>query len=185
MARENLSTQKFGRLTVLERIEDSGKFYRKHTEYKCECECGSITKVLGLHLKRGATKSCGCLSGTPKYIREQGKLLCTMCNKIKIREEFYNKDSKNPEPRRQPCIECFQIKRLMKSHNVSEEYIVDLLSKDCCQICEQKTSLVIDHNHKTGKVRDIICQRCNLLIGYIESKPKVLDKVLEYLKIHE
>jgi len=53
----NLTGQKFGRLTVL---EDGG---RKGGEvlWKCLCECGNTVDVIGSNLRRGNTKSCGCL----------------------------------------------------------------------------------------------------------------------------
>lgn len=50
--------KKFGRLTVLEELPE-----RKHRNkvYKCQCECGNITNVIGTNLRSGKTKSCGCL----------------------------------------------------------------------------------------------------------------------------
>ena len=59
----DLTGQKFGRLTVLERAEDyktpKGK---RHTRWMCKCECGNTAHILGDHLKGRLTKSCGCLS---------------------------------------------------------------------------------------------------------------------------
>jgi hypothetical protein len=54
----DLSGQRFGRLTVL---RDSGKRYRKNTIWNCLCDCGNTAKVYTSSLKRGHTKSCGCL----------------------------------------------------------------------------------------------------------------------------
>jgi hypothetical protein len=39
----------------------------------------------------------------------------------------------------------------------------------CCALCgkhksHSKTSLAVDHNHKTGKIRGIVCYRCNKFI---------------------
>lgn len=49
---------KFGRLTVLE-IADKR---RRSALWLCQCDCGSSTKIIfGNSLKRGLTKSCGCL----------------------------------------------------------------------------------------------------------------------------
>jgi len=55
----NLTGQVFGRLTVLyqsDKSDNSGKVY-----WHCECECKNHIDVLAMHLKNGATKSCGCL----------------------------------------------------------------------------------------------------------------------------
>ena len=47
----------FGKLTVVERLENS-KDRRK--VYKCKCECGNIIEVKSKYLRNGDTKSCGC-----------------------------------------------------------------------------------------------------------------------------
>lgn len=56
----DLTGQRFGRLTVLERSINKGK--QKRTTWKCQCDCGNIITVFGYNLKNNHTKSCGCLS---------------------------------------------------------------------------------------------------------------------------
>lgn len=51
--------KKFGRLTVLSECEKRAK--NGKIRYKCQCDCGNITEVMGENLRRGITKSCGCL----------------------------------------------------------------------------------------------------------------------------
>lgn len=51
---EDLKGQKFGRLTVKERIGQTSKWL-------CDCECGYFKIVRGCDLKSGCVKSCGCL----------------------------------------------------------------------------------------------------------------------------
>lgn len=56
----DLTGKNFGRLTVL---KDSGKRSRKgDILWECICECGRLSFVRGYQLKRGTTKSCGCLA---------------------------------------------------------------------------------------------------------------------------
>lgn len=52
--------QKFGRLTLLERLEKNEK--RNSYYFKCMCDCGNECKVLRSDMVNGNTKSCGCLS---------------------------------------------------------------------------------------------------------------------------
>lgn len=52
----DLTGQKFGRLTVIERAENIGD----RTRWKCQCDCGNEIIVYATNLKRGLTKSCGC-----------------------------------------------------------------------------------------------------------------------------
>lgn len=57
-----------------------------------------------------------------------------------------------------------------------------------CAICKKhesmfKKRLAVDHNHKTGKVRGLLCYRCNkFLVGRqtIESASKLLDYLVTY-----
>ena len=53
----DLTGKKFGKLTVIKRVENQGK----RTMWLCKCECGNETIVLGSNLTRLHTKSCGCL----------------------------------------------------------------------------------------------------------------------------
>ena len=54
----DLTGQRFGRLTVIERVENDND---GHARWLCRCECGNTTIVAGKALRRGVTRSCGCL----------------------------------------------------------------------------------------------------------------------------
>ena len=56
--RQNLIGQKFERLTV---VSLAGKDKCSHSLWLCRCDCGNERIVEGSDLKRGRTKSCGCL----------------------------------------------------------------------------------------------------------------------------
>jgi len=55
----DLTGQRFGRLVV---IEQAGRDKRGAVLWRCKCDCGNEAVVLGNLLKRGGTKSCGCIS---------------------------------------------------------------------------------------------------------------------------
>jgi len=55
----DLTGQKFNKLTV---IEYAGKNRFNKILWRCLCECGNYTVVVGSVIKRGVTKSCGCLN---------------------------------------------------------------------------------------------------------------------------
>jgi tetratricopeptide (TPR) repeat protein len=42
----------------------------------------------------------------------------------------------------------------------------------------------VDHCHKSGKVRGILCHNCNKTLGYADDNPKILRGLLRYLKEH-
>lgn len=54
----DLTGQRFGKLTVLERTDEKEDRY---AVWMCRCDCGNICKVNTKRLKRGTIESCGCI----------------------------------------------------------------------------------------------------------------------------
>lgn len=54
---QDLTGQKFGRLTVIKRDKNDN---RGQTRWLCQCQCGNLKIVRANHLKSGKIKSCGC-----------------------------------------------------------------------------------------------------------------------------
>jgi hypothetical protein len=46
---------------------------------------------------------------------------------------------------------------------------------------EKIKDLAVDHNHKTGKIRGLLCHKCNTAIGLMNENPLILDRAKEYL----
>lgn len=64
------------------------------------------------------------------------------------------------------------------------EYRVLLESqKRVCRVCGRdngKRKLCIDHCHKTGIVRGLLCDRCNMGLGLLNEDPKRIRKLADY-----
>lgn len=58
--------QRFGRLVVTE--PSSKRTKTKGAYWKCLCDCGNEVVVISANLKRGHTKSCGCLSKETRFL---------------------------------------------------------------------------------------------------------------------
>lgn len=64
-----------------------------------------------------------------------------------------------------------------------------------CDICRKPEIMIrrggslsplsVDHNHATGKVRALLCSRCNHMIGMAKEQPSVLRAAADYLEKHE
>lgn len=61
----DISGQRFGQLEVLERV-GSNKF--NQALWKCKCDCGNIITTSGQCLRKGETKSCGCIKSWGEFI---------------------------------------------------------------------------------------------------------------------
>jgi hypothetical protein len=61
----------------------------------------------------------------------------------------------------------------------------------CCAICGleeilcTKQKLHIDHNHKSGVVRALLCRGCNLMIGFAQENPQIMQLGVAYLEKHQ
>jgi len=51
-----------------------------------------------------------------------------------------------------------------------------------CLICGKRRPLVVDHNHRTGGVRGLLCHRCNSGLGFYEDSPDLCLSAAQYLK---
>ena len=64
MAVVDMKNKKYGRLTVLERVENNS---RGDAMWLCQCDCGNRKIVLGTSLRSGHTTSCGCFQRDKVY----------------------------------------------------------------------------------------------------------------------
>lgn len=77
--------------------------------------------------------------------------------------------------------------KLEKILGISErEYILMMTSqRGVCAICERscKTNqrLSVDHCHKTGRVRGLLCKTCNSALGLYNDDPNLLRRAADYL----
>lgn len=68
-----------------------------------------------------------------------------------------------------------------------EEFLAMLQAQDgICAICgsgnDGARQLSIDHDHATGAIRGLLCDRCNPLLGYARDNVAVLQAAIEYLE---
>lgn len=76
---------------------------------------------------------------------------------------------------------------LARRYNLSKEDYQDIWDKQegKCAICgkffDKKNIPHIDHNHKTKKVRGLLCRMCNWGIGHFNDDKKLLLKAIKYL----
>lgn len=113
-----------------------------------------------------------------------GYQYCQQCEKYKKTEEF-------PEARPCMCKYCERNIGLKKIYGIDNEDYNKLLKKQKgrCALCGTKNPgrrynfFCIDHDHKTRKVRGLLCWICNAhVIGGIEARKIPVDRIAKYLQ---
>jgi len=77
--------------------------------------------------------------------------------------------------------------RRCSRRNITPEQFISVYEKQkrCCAICRKEIEIgnsAIDHNHKTGEFRGVLCKQCNRGLGMFLDSPFVLKNALEYLE---
>jgi len=56
-----------------------------------------------------------------------------------------------------------------------------------CAICgepfAQPSNACIDHNHKTGEIRGLLCKKCNLGIGCFDDNQSLMGRAIKYVSV--
>lgn len=75
----------------------------------------------------------------------------------------------------------------LSNNQALEQFNLMLVEQDYkCKICKKhqsefKKGLVVDHCHSTKKVRGLLCQNCNAMIGMAKEEPVVLFDAIHYV----
>lgn len=77
---------------------------------------------------------------------------------------------------------------LKKNHNLTiDEYEKIFASQEGrCAICRRETEkpLCVDHDHKTGIIRGLLCNNCNRTLGVWRDSPETAQRAVDYLLRH-
>jgi len=134
-------------------------------------------------------KECGCIF-KPSC---GGNLYCADCAKV-VRRRNHAKGQREwraADPQRHVYN---MARHNLKKYGLTVEDYFEMLSKQGgkCAICltnEPKgrgkfRQFAVDHCHKSGRVRALLCNSCNGALGMVSDKPEILLKMIDYLKEH-
>lgn len=124
--------------------------------------------------------------------------ICSICSQEK-RLEAFPKNSRGKFGRGQKCNSCskefaanyrkenpFRVKA--NKFKTTEETIERLLARNTCAICGRLPGSrrhALDHDHTTGKLRDLLCDFCNKGLGQFFDDPNLMRKAADYLELHK
>lgn len=126
---------------------------------------------------------------------------CCRCKETKALKDFA-RDRQRKDGRAWKCRACYKesyrrstFKRTRERNwrelgiAITFEEYTELLVKqqDCCAICgipseESGKALAVDHCHETGRVRGLLCGRCNRMLGLADDRADYLRNLATYLE---
>lgn len=128
------------------------------------------------------------------------------CPKCKLKKSFtkFDKDKSRKDGYHPYCKickrKCYRADRdHLKNNSLKFNYSITLAEYEIlfaeqqgrCAICSKIETannqygikrLSVDHNHKSGKIRGLLCDNCNRGLGCFEENKSILLKVIQYLE---
>ena len=152
-----------------------------------------MTRVLYL-----PTRYFPSISGAEFYIQRMAEILKS---KYKYHVKIFTSNAidfkalRNPEGRTIKSnekhfdkINDITIERFPINYNISLEEYNQMLEdqNEKCIICNKTNNdgkrLSIDHDHKSGEIRGLLCNHCNIGLGHFKDDINLLERAIEYLK---
>ena len=127
------------------------------------------------------------------------------CGKEKLATDFYVRN-KITMVRHSSCKECDKARvkarhqenpERTRNNDLKRNYGITLKEhqqmfdqqQGVCAICKSEgdgklKKLCVDHDHKTGKVRQLLCRNCNMVLDQVGDNIQILQSMIEYLQGH-
>ncbi len=125
---------------------------------------------------------------------------CTNCKELKPLSMF---GKRSPRLYHSWCKSCQNVyakanydyekvrnNALVRQYGITSADYDEMRNKQnhCCAICgiheslAMRSQLHVDHCHKTGRVRALLCIKCNTVLGKVNDDPLILERMIEYLR---
>lgn len=128
---------------------------------------------------------------------------CPFCNTYHPLSRFEDTSGKNKRKKCKSCrnadkkkLDCRSgtgLRRylLWTKYKMTEEQYLDMLKLQdgTCKICKGPDNgpwgkLAVDHCHKSGKIRGLLCAKCNKGLGQFNDNPQLMEEAIRYLTEH-
>lgn len=130
-----------------------------------------------------------------QLLQDEGQTCCG-CNTFRPLSCFHGSIEKNTLSSR--CRDCISANFLRYRYNISLSDFIELREsqKDACKICGchleinkdsslRSKKVAVDHCHRTGRVRGLLCSACNTGLGHFRDDLTLLKSAIAYLSTSE
>lgn len=152
------------------------------TEKKCnKCNTKKSIYLFGLDKSKKDKHRTICKDCTRLYSEENKELKQQYRAKMKSHRVEYNRKYRVNNRDRQKDT------TLKRIYGITIQVYNALLEAQgytcaiCRKSCQSGRALAVDHNHNTGKVRGLLCQKCNVAIGLLGDDFTLLTNAANYL----
>jgi hypothetical protein len=107
----------------------------------------------------------------PEAAGKPGKAACGSCRAEKPRSR-----------------QAYERQRSLRKYGLTQEQYDQLLASqnDRCAACGTgdpgAKGWCIDHCHRSGRVRALLCSRCNVILGWVDEDPAVLRALADWIE---
>jgi hypothetical protein len=144
---------------------------------------GATGRTLGAY--KSAAKKIGCSVEEWIERRTAGLRWCFRCRCWK-HGHFFSVDATRLGGRSSTCKPCMSAASVASRYGTTARAVADMATRQegCCAICGKARRLVVDHEHTSGRVRGLLCSRCNVGVGQFLDDVELLKSAIRYLEDH-
>lgn len=124
---------------------------------------------------------------------EQQKKECITCHQFYPPDCFYKRQDTGRY--RNECVDCYNLRgkgvRMRARYGVTPAEYERMRREqgDVCAVCKRPElngrRLCLDHDHKSGRVRKLLCHRCNSALGLLDEDTERMANLMWYVKTHQ
>lgn len=180
ISQNDLSGKKFGLLTLVRR-NGEGLW---HTA----CDCGNVKLLRAQSVTSGNTRSCGCArKARTNQALATGAKPCTICEKVKPLDQ-YQRRQHSSDGRSARCLDCMKRTYYRSMYGIGYEQKAQMVESQNGKCANDKCGADItvktgqlDHCHKSGAVRGVLCRPCNVALGFLNDDIRRMKGLVDYL----
>lgn len=118
---------------------------------------------------------------------------CRKCRHRAYMRDYYRRNKDRLREQKQKRRHQTDPGRLRERYGMTyDEYLTRVEQQGgVCAICRNPgrkrtprgLPLVVDHDHRTGRIRGLLCSPCNTALGRLGDTEEAMERVLEYLRV--